>query len=426
MNWLKYLSRIKRLPEAESIALYWRVMIWVYSKTDDKLSSSKYRQFKRMCAERHICLNFCRGGGKTLIGAHWAVWRAIRFGEVLWAADSRGQLTELFKHLHMNPFVKSFVSATNRQSVELLNGETIHTVALTEESFLGKHVKTLVLDEVARMDEVLIGLIRRALLKGGVELFLSTPVQGTFYEKLCNTYPVLKVTYKECGEWLDIEDIEHQMELFPSLKAMYLREYCCEFTALDGAVFSNLEFIEQEEMNAMLSLCLGIKQGMDLNTDPGHVGVKIGSYNGKTYVLDVQTFKYGLDYSNLKSWVNPYTTEIEDGGANTAFLNEIGHIGGRDVRLQPVPAQFWFNRIGLALMEPIVVVRGSQIASDLSSLVFKNGKVDMNPHHWTAAFLHAIGACTRYFEDDQMSNILVQDRKREAQVRRRTEVNTMF
>lgn len=393
MKFKQLISKIRRLPDKEALEYYWKTIIFTYKKAGLPISSKKWKIIQQIAANVAICLNFCRGGGKTLIGAHYAVFRAIKYGEVMWAADSRGQLTELFKHLKTNPFIKKFKASNNRQFVELLDGTVIHTICLTEEAFLGKHVLTLVLDEVARMDQVNISGIRKCLLKGGIEVFLSTPVKGSFYEDLCNIYPTIKVTYLECGEWIDIDKIQKEMKLFPSLIAHYNREYLCEFTALDGAVFPNVEFISQAEMNAIAPKCINIRQGMDLNTAPGHVGIRVGDFENKTYILDCQKFDYGLDYSALKTWCSLYPTEVESGGANTAFIEQI-NFSNVSVNFQPVPAEFWFNRIGVALFRPIYVVKESKIGKDLLSLEFKKDKVDMNPHHWIAAFLHAIGAAS--------------------------------
>jgi len=420
ISWKKYLLRIKRLPDDESQRLYWKCVILKYKKQGLALSPDKWKQFKWMCDHPKYTLLFCRGGGKTLLGAHFITWRAIKYGEAIWAANSRGQLTEFFKHLKSNPFITLFKSSVNRQAVTLLNGTTIHTIPLTESAFLGKHTLTLMLDEVARMDETLIGLIRKTVMKGGIEGFLSTPVLGTFFQTLTEVYDTLLVTYLQCGDWIDIEEIQKQMKQFPSLIAMYKREYLCEFTALDGAIFPNLEFITQQQMNDIMIACTNIRQGMDFNTMPGHVGIRVGDCNNKTYVLQTAVFPYGLDYTALKGWVRQYKTEVEDGGANKAFQEEIGHIDSPHTSHQAVPAQFWMNRIGIALSRPIVVVEGSDIAKDLSGMMFKNGKIDMNPHHWVAAFLHAIGAVNRYFEDAVTSKLLISERKRDRDANRRT------
>jgi len=343
----------------------------------------------------------------------------------MWAADSRGQLTELYKHLKMNPFIKRFKPSLQLQAVYLLDDTCIHTVCLNEDAFLGKHVLTLFLDEIARMDTNLITEIRGCLLKGGKEIFLSTPVKGSFFEDLCGIYHTVVVGYKECSEWIDGAKIEWEMDHFPSLKQLYLREYCNVFTALDGAVFPHIIEISPKEMAEMAVKCETFWQGMDLNTAPGHVGIRIALVEEKWLIADCQVFPYGLQYQNLKAWVKMYPSEVESGGANTAFIKEIGFSDLQGIKLQPVAAEFWFNRISVALMHPIYVIKGSDIAKDLYSVQFKKGKLDMNPHHWCAAFLHAIGMSggPRYLESIGESEILRKERLREREYQRSRQQN---
>ena len=423
IRWKRYFSKIKKFPHDEAgekaaQRLYWKCIIMKYRISRLDLSEMKWKQFKWMCDNPQFALLYCRGGGKTLLGAHFVAYRTIRYGESIWAADSRGQLTELFKHFKSCPFIKPFKSAINRQSVNILDNTVIHTIPLTESAFLGKHTLTLMLDEVARMDTTLIGLIRKCLMKGGIEGFLSTPVLGSFFQTLTTVYPTLKITYKECGDWIDIDKIDREMELFPTLIEIYKREYMCIFTALEGAVFKNIEYISQSEMNRISGLCEFKRQGMDFNTDPGHVGVQLGEYDNKVYCLQTRVFPYGIHNNALKNWLKEYPSEVEDGGANKAFQQEIGPISANNITHQSVPAMFWFMRIGLALMNPIVVVENSPLANDLSSLTFKNGKVAMNPLHYCAAFLHAIGATQKYFHNDAEAPIVLRERERDREARR--------
>lgn len=217
--------------------------------TAQRLSPDPWQRELLRSREPYLLLNCSRQSGKSTTVAALAL-QQILFNPgalVLLVAPSERQSHELFRKLVAGfhaldqplPTVKA-----NARELELANGARVVALPGREEtirSFSG--VKLLILDEAARVPDVLYRSVRPMLaVSRGRLIALSTPFgrRGWFYEEWSGAGPWkrLHLPWTQCPR-IKPEFIAEETRSMG--QAWVDQEYNCLFTALEGLVFPDFE-----------------------------------------------------------------------------------------------------------------------------------------------------------------------------------------
>lgn len=193
-----------------------------------------------------ILLNCSRQSGKSTVSAILALHRALYYpgSLVLVLAPALRQSQELFSKLGefysaLGEPMRKF--GERRLSLELTNGSRVVTLPGTERTIRGySGASLLIVDEAARVDDLLYFSIRPMLaVSGGSLIMASTPYgkRGVFFEEWTEglgweryEVPASKVTR------ISEEFLAEERRALPT--RVYRQEYCCSFEDTDDAVFS--------------------------------------------------------------------------------------------------------------------------------------------------------------------------------------------
>jgi hypothetical protein len=203
------------------------------------------RDLLRSASDR-ILLNCSRQSGKSTISAILALHRALYYpgSLVLVLAPALRQSQELFSKL------SEFYSALGepmrkfgerRLSLELTNGSRVVTLPGTERTIRGySGASLLIVDEAARVDDLLYYSIRPMLaVSGGSLVMASTPYgkRGVFHEEWTEgvgwqkfEIPATKVPR------ISTTFLDEERRSLPA--RVFRQEYFCSFEDTDDAVFS--------------------------------------------------------------------------------------------------------------------------------------------------------------------------------------------
>src|SRR5215471_19745926 len=202
-----------------------------------------------LAPDRQVLLNCSRQSGKSTVVAALALHTLLFVPNslVLLLSPSLRQSVEIFRKL-LDGFdaLRRPLSALRRTALqlELANGSRVVSLPGREHtlrSFSG--VNLLVLDEAARIPDILYRSVRPMLaVSRGRLVALSTPFgqRGWFYDEWQGRGPWKKVriTWRDCPR-ITADFIAEERRALGD--AWVRQEYECEFTALEGLVYPDLE-----------------------------------------------------------------------------------------------------------------------------------------------------------------------------------------
>ena len=193
-----------------------------------------------------ILLNCSRQSGKSTMSALIALHRALTTPDslVLVLAPSERQSKELFSKIA--GFYRTIHHAPHAQSerklgMQLANGSRIEALPGTEKTIRGfSGAALLVVDEAARVDDLLYFAVRPMLaVSGGALMLLSTPYgkRGIFHEEFTQGHGWAKyeVPASQCPR-ISEEFLEEERQALPSW--VFRQEYECSFEETEDTVFT--------------------------------------------------------------------------------------------------------------------------------------------------------------------------------------------
>jgi hypothetical protein len=197
-------------------------------------------------SSRRVLLNCSRQSGKSTMSAVLALHRALYHPDslILCLAPALRQSQELFGKVA--GFYRGLErpvppQAERKLSLELENGSRIVTLPGTERTIRGfSGAALLIVDEAARVEDVLYYAVRPMLaVSGGSLMMLTTPYgkRGVFYEEWTNGegWERYEVPADECPR-ISEEFLEEERRALPV--RIYRQEYFNSFEETDDQVFS--------------------------------------------------------------------------------------------------------------------------------------------------------------------------------------------
>lgn len=382
---MNFLQAIRTYDERKSLEIYAKK---IQRKTED----FQFDDWELANRETEACFVRSRGGSKTNDFVDWLIWRIIRYKERWgWFTAKSGQLDQALFYCRKNPavnYIKGYQGSAKYDIV--LHTGLAARFGIVSTSNLGLRLDGIVIDEEedmsAKQSTNVYPQMAGMLSTSPIHKFmhLGTLWINTIFNENAKVLPLSKRPWQECP-WLvnsGFVQSEYDKGIVPQWTLDLLYE--CKETMPGGVVFPNvIEFSGQPPICERHT----IRQGVDFNAVPHNTLVRIGEFNGCTWILKEEAFQYKFDDEELQARCLEYPTEVETGGWNDTFAPRLTGVDG-----SPFTTSIKAERVGLLLKQPLMVNKQltPKTYKGLGSCVWlDNGTIDTSKLHFVAALFHA-------------------------------------